>query len=370
MSKKRNIRNSGNKGLSSIDRMLKKKADEFIKAEREFWKIRYSIEDTHRENATNFELPIRETIEDGLSSIVWALSDGVVFTRYKIMDDKTSNVQFRTMNITLEEYANKFLIVPIKNGEFSLAQAGILKGMSNTRFINCKFNDIDIPYLEFNFVYYNTEDLPTPLENAIIDYQLTFLGLILSKAQKSDVQTNFKQNTIEKLKGLADSFELLLNDSEKEEELQIFLKTNPMLLHPTANIIPKKKLGEDFITDFVLVCNNAQGISYTLVEIEKASDKILTADNSLASKNSHAIKQTRDWDIWLEKNKAYLQGKLEKFETPNYIVVLGRSTDLDEENKAYLRSYNREWKNIELLTYDDLLVRFKNLISKIEEQQK
>ena len=67
----------------------------------------------------------------------------------------------------------------------------------------------------------------------------------------------------------------LLNDSQKEEELQVFIKENPMMLHPTAELIPKKKLGEDFITDFVLVTPNDQGPTYTLVEIEKSSHPIL-----------------------------------------------------------------------------------------------
>lgn len=137
-------------------------------------------------------------------------------------------------------------------------------------------------------------------------------------------------------------------------------------MHPTAEVIPKKKLGEDFITDFVIVTPSDQGPTYTLVEIEKASHKILTKDNSLSSPTNHAIKQTRDWDVWLEKNKAYLQGKLPGFETPKYMVVIGRGNALDDTAKTYLRSYNRDWKNIELLTYDDVLVRFNGVISVLE----
>lgn len=132
------------------------------------------------------------------------------------------------------------------------------------------------------------------------------------------------------------------------------------------NLFPKKKLGEDFITDFVLVNPCDQGPSYTLVEIEKPSHPILLQDNSLSSQTNHAIKQTRDWDVWLEKNKAYLQGKLPGFETPSYLVVIGRGNSLDEKAKSYLRSYNRDWKNLELLTYDDVLARFNGVIKAIE----
>ena len=93
---------------------------------------------------------------------------------------------------------------------------------------------------------------------------------------------------------------------------------------------------------------------------------MMIKDNSLSSQTNHAIKQTRDWDVWLESNKAYLQGKLPGFETPLYLVIIGRGNSLDDTAKAYLRSYNRDWKNIELLTYDDVLVRFNGVIKTLK----
>ena len=86
----------------------------------------------------------------------------------------------------------------------------------------------------------------------------------------------------------------------------------------------------------------------------------------MAKPVNHALKQTRDWDVWLEDNKAYLQGKLPGFETPTYMVVIGRGHELDETQKKYLRSYNREWKNTELLTYDDVLVRYRSMIEQLK----
>ena len=172
--------------------------------------------------------------------------------------------------------------------------------------------------------------------------------------------------TIDILKKLAKDFEALIDAGSKEEELQVFLKSNPFILHPSAELIPKKKLGEDFVTDFVLVATTTQGPVYILVELERASHSILTKDLVLSGPVNHAIKQTRDWDVWLEKNKAYIQNKLHGFETPNYLIVIGRSNSMTEEEKSYLPSYNREWKNTTLMTYDDLLTRFHNTIVNLE----
>ncbi len=61
-----------------------------------------------------------------------------------------------------------------------------------------------------------------------------------------------------------------------------------------SEIIPKQKLGEDFVTDFVILNILDQGPVYTLVELEKSSHPILTQDNVLTSNVNHAVRQTRD----------------------------------------------------------------------------
>lgn len=348
--------------LSPIERMLKKKADSFLKAEKSFWKYRYEIEKQHRKNAEALNLEVPFTIPDEISSVVWALKDGVAFVRYH-SPGQTGIVSFRSINISLEQWSNEGLIVPIPQGEISLAKAGFMRGLGNVTLKDCSINDINIPYAEITHAFYDQGQMPSPVERAVIDFQLAFLGIQLREQNSTPEKAETSADTIKKLRDISSKFEVLLNDAEREEDLQIFLKENPMVLHPTAEVIPKKKLGEDFITDFVLVTPSDQGSTYTLVEIEKSSHPVLVKDNSLSSQTNHAIKQTRDWDIWLEQNKAYLQNKLPGFETPKYMVVIGRGTTLDDTAKAYLRSYNRDWKNIELLTFDDVLVRFNGVIS-------
>jgi hypothetical protein len=203
------------------------------------------------------------------------------------------------------------------------------------------------------------------IERAILDFQLTLLGLQTQEASKETIGITAR-NTIEQLETIANEFEGLLTASGREEDLQRFLKDHSFVLHQSAETIPKQKLGEDFVTDFVLVVTTTQGPTYILVELERASHPVLTEDLTIARPVNYAIKQTRDWDVWLEKNKAYIQNKLPGFETPSYLIVIGRSHDFDETQKAYMRSYNREWRNIELLTYDDVLARFQSTIKKLK----
>jgi hypothetical protein len=48
------------------------------------------------------------------------------------------------------------------------------------------------------------------------------------------------------------------------------------------------------------------------------------------------------------------------------IIVIGRTKDMDESQKAYIRSYNREFKNIYILSYDDLVSQTEELIGNLQ----
>ena len=362
-SKKRKNRNTN---LSPVDRMLRKKAEAFVRAEKEFWNYRYIIEERFRRDSEELDLKVPNTIPDNISSVVWALKDGVAFVRY-YSPGRTGDVSFRSLNITLEQWGNEGLIVPTPQGEISLVQSGFIQGIGNFRLENCMIDNVHIPYIDMRHAYYASGQIPPPLERALLDFQLAFLGFQLREGEVITQRKDDGLNAINKLKEISTQFQSLLETSQREEEIQIFLKLNPMVLHPTAEVIPKKKLGEDFITDFILVSYTDQGPTYTLVEIEKPSLPILVQDYSLSSHTNHAIKQTRDWDVWIEQHKSYIQSKLPGFETPKYMVVIGRSSNLDTTAKAHIRSYNRELQNTELVTFDDLLVRFNGIIKKLED---
>ena len=344
---------------------MDKKAKKFLSAEQEYWAAFTLLRKQRHTTAASLELPFEEKLPESISSTVWALKDGVAFVRYQTVGPK-AKVEFRVHPTTLEQWGNEGLMVPIAGGEISLAQAGLMRGLGNVSLMNCTINGVNIPYAEFSHLRYGDIENAPSIEQAVLDFQLAIIGFQTQSATAPASQAVTGAQTIDILKQLANEFEALIAAGSKEEELQVFLKSNPFILHPSAELIPKKKLGEDFVTDFVLVATTTQGPVYILVELERASHSILTKDLVLSGPVNHAIKQTRDWDVWLEKNKAYIQNKLHGFETPNYLIVIGRSNSMTDEDKSYLRSYNREWKNTALMTYDDLLARFRKTIVNLE----
>ena len=344
--------------------LIREKAKHFHAAEKEYWREKDTIRKNMQEAASALSLKVEQALPSDVASIVWGLKDGVAFVRYKTFAGR-HGVEFRILPIDLDKWADTGLVVPIEAGEISLAQMGI-KGLGHLVLINCQINEIHIPYAEIAHLRYG-EDISAPsVERAILDLQLTLMGIQSSPDYAKSGQISASK-TIEELEKIANEFEQLIEEGTKEEEVQKFLKEHSFILHQSAERLSKQKLGEDFVTDFVLVATTTQGPTYILVELERSSHKILTKDQTLAYPVNKAIKQTREWDVWLEKNKAYIQNKLPGFETPSYMVVIGRSKDFDDEQKAYMRSYNREWRNIELLTYDDILARFRATIEKLKK---
>jgi hypothetical protein len=353
--------------------LIRSKRDALLKAEREYWSHQQRLHQNYNAIAAALaEEPY--LLPEDISSIVWGLRDGAAFVRYKTLARKPS-VEFRILDITLETWANEGLIVPTEKGEISLAKAGIIRGSGTTTMVNVgigspQLGSITIPFVALSSMQYGDSTSLPSVEKAVIDFQLTLLGMQVQGGilhVRDQEQPSNKDSSLAKLEKIAEEFENLLSNAEREEELQVFLKETPFILHTSADVIPKQKLGEDFVTDFVLVAPFEQGPVYFLVEIERASHPVLNQDGSIAKAANHALKQTRDWDMWLEQNKAYVQNKLPRFETPKYIVIIGRSNNMTDEQKAYLRSYNRGWQNLALYTYDDLLSQLKSTISRLKQ---
>lgn len=354
---------------NEYERIIKVKLKDIIRTEQEYWKQKRTL--IEQFNSVNRELSVDVPliIPSNISSAIWGLRDGVAFVRYSpLLNTSKPKFDYHILNISLEEWGDKGIIVPHGDTEISLAQMGIIRGLGHITMIHCQINQYKFDYLEISYMKYGEKKSLTTIENVFLDFQLTFLGYLTQGGILNGKTTTWivdNNKTIVELENAAGQFQTLLESSVQEEDLQRFIKTHPYVIKPSAEIIPKQKLGDDFITDFVLVEIFQQGRIYTLVEIEPAKSSIFNKDNSFTAITQHAIKQIHEWDIWIEDNKAFIQKKLSGFESPKYLVIIGRGNEHNETQKAFLRSHNRNSK-ISLLTYDDLLVNFKALIEKLK----
>lgn len=342
-----------------FEALIHSKKNRLVAAERDFWRDRRKLEEQNETALEKLGLLKPRIQSSSLSSFIWGLRDGAVFIRHH--DQLTpGTVKFGVDNCTLDEWATQKFILPYEGQMVSAVPS--LRGLMSLTLVDCAVGGMNFSYLSVSWMRYGDEKHPSGVSDAILDYYLTVLGMQLHTGASQPHASNH-ETTLGELSRIADEFEALLSSASREEELQIYLKAHPFMLHQTAQAIPKQKLGEDFVTDFVLIEPTHSGPVYWMVEIEKASHPILTREGCLSAATTQAIKQTRQWDVWLESNQSYLKNRLPGFESPRYAVVIGRSQDLTDDEKALIRSYNRMTPNLALWSYDDVLTRIRSSIS-------
>jgi hypothetical protein len=170
---------------------------------------------------------------------------------------------------------------------------------------------------------------------------------------------SIRESSIVLTSSLLREFETLIQDVSRETEYQKFLERHPVFVDPlAAEVISQKKLGLEFVTDFVI---RRHDYRYVVVEIEKPRDRIFTLKNDFTAEFTHAVGQVLDFQGWVADNIAYAQKGLPLIEGPHGIVIIGRRSEMPASQQAKLRRWVANSRAIEILTYDDILARAKTL---------
>ena len=163
-------------------------------------------------------------------------------------------------------------------------------------------------------------------------------------------------------------FKKTLNASKSERPLQAFIEQNPKILaalmigHLGRWVVPHKRLGSEYVTDFIVGDLSSYGFKWVAIELESPTAPMFSKNGDPSAKLSHAIRQIQDWRAWLADNRSYAQRKTSRgglgllgirSRLPGFIFI-GRRDRLDDRNQN-LRAQMSEDLNIEICTYDRLL---------------
>ena len=144
-----------------------------------------------------------------------------------------------------------------------------------------------------------------------------------------------------------------------EEPLHQFIKKNPQLLCPTHDRVWSKLPLGNRISDFVF---REPAGGYLLVELEQPSHLLFRKHGQPRQALNHAIDQVMDWRRYLEDNLSTAQRELGLegiSSNPRCLIVIGRSSSLDEGNRRKLTSMENASPWLKIMTYDDLLANAK-----------
>ncbi|NOZ09843.1 MAG: DUF4263 domain-containing protein [Gammaproteobacteria bacterium] len=168
---------------------------------------------------------------------------------------------------------------------------------------------------------------------------------------------------------------LNIENAKCEEEIQQFLQNNPKYLIQHLGgghgrwVLPKKKLGAEYITDFVIGERHSFGFDWQAVELESPKRKMFNKNGDPNQYLNHAIRQIQDWRAWLNRNQNYACRSRDENGlgltdvTPNIagLIIIGRRKDIDSKTNDRRRQMVQDL-NIEIHSYDFLVNNLKGRI--------
>ena len=106
-----------------------------------------------------------------------------------------------------------------------------------------------------------------------------------------------------------DDFERVLDGATGEGELQKYLEEHPpMLIQPLGGghgrwVMSQKRLGSEFVTDFIIGERSSQGFEWTAVELESPTALLFNKNGDPSPVLRHAIRQVTDWRACLRSTR-------------------------------------------------------------------
>lgn len=179
-----------------------------------------------------------------------------------------------------------------------------------------------------------------------------------------EIERNYTRSALAKV---VTDFKSIIEKTEKEEEVQKFIESNPLVLSIFSPQLLKFKAAATahYKTDFALL--NQKG-ELLLIEIEKPSTPLYKKNGDPHSQLTHAINQAENWLQEARRNKLGLiddlgiKGlKIDMVSHIKAVVIAGKSLPEYERHIGKLRSRT----DIDFYTYDDLYEFLRHITRKI-----
>jgi hypothetical protein len=182
-------------------------------------------------------------------------------------------------------------------------------------------------------------------------------GLLLKNFDEHTINLSFERryahtNILE----VANNFRTLLDVDHKEEKYQKFIEKNLVLFsrfHARRIFFKPKILGK-FFADFAILDSSH---NLLLVEIERPNLRLFKKGGHASQELNHAYEQVLDWRNEFLNHKAaaldVMGLKPDQVASVRGVVIAGRSSN--EEFNAFQRHLSQPQREIEFLTYDELV---------------
>jgi hypothetical protein len=168
-----------------------------------------------------------------------------------------------------------------------------------------------------------------------------------------------------------------IDAAEDERPIQLFLEARPQLLTALLGgsfryCLPRLRLADKYVPDFLISDVNSLGVSWVFVELETpVSSVALATGNQLDQYARKGVSQVEEWREWIlhhldqarrSRRNGDGLGLFDIRPESEGLVLVGRRAML-RENANAVRTRIREKQNIHVHTYDWLLERLAGILN-------
>lgn len=159
-----------------------------------------------------------------------------------------------------------------------------------------------------------------------------------------------------------------IDQAQDERPIQAFLESYPHFLLGTQRtghgtwIIPRKRLGSEFVTDFLVASGSSGGVFWELLELESPNAVPFQKSGEPSKVLRHAVAQIEEWRRWIERNIGYAQrpksqdglGLAQIHSRTAGTIYIGRRAQFPVKYND-IREQFRKQTSISIMTYDRLI---------------
>ena len=164
------------------------------------------------------------------------------------------------------------------------------------------------------------------------------------------------------------SFKLDLEHADKESAMQKFFNTHPyFIVQGYVESRIKPKIGNKYEADYAFRVPAVGKEDWIFVEIENPRKKIFTSSKNpqFTKEFTQAKGQLLSWEAEIRRNPGFYRDEYPGLDTPKFLLIFGRSNELDGKKQALLQQEFGQSNNRDFMTYDDVYSKFKETLNRL-----
>lgn len=165
-----------------------------------------------------------------------------------------------------------------------------------------------------------------------------------------------------------DNYRRVLSAASDERPLQRHLARNPILLVQHLHgghgrwVIPQKRLGSEYVTDFAIAEGSSSGNEWQFVELQSPKASLFVRSGRLSEQFDEGLRQIDEWRRWLAANRDYARrsraahglGLDGASDRDKGLLIIGREDGLSDSDRERRRQLG-DAHNVRIHTYDWLV---------------